>query len=168
MKLAAIFATDSDGGMGYQNHMPWPPLSADFRRFKKLTTGSVIVMGSRTWLSADMPNPLPNRHSVVWTHQPILARATDQVLLVSGDPARCWTKIQQQFQAQTAWVIGGAQTLRHWMPLCEEVHWTHVRGSWPCDTAYDLTEWQPDFELVYSENCQEQTINLEFTHWRRR
>ena len=37
MILSILVAVDEGGGIGYQNRLPWH-LSADLKRFKKLTT----------------------------------------------------------------------------------------------------------------------------------
>ena len=44
MKL--ILACDVNGGIGYKGKLPWDRLPADLPRFKQLTEGGVVVMGS--------------------------------------------------------------------------------------------------------------------------
>ena len=45
--IKLVLAVDEAGGIGKDNTMPWPHCSADLKRFKALTTGHVVVMGSR-------------------------------------------------------------------------------------------------------------------------
>jgi dihydrofolate reductase len=168
MILGAIFATDSAGGMGYQTHMPWPRIGTDLKYFKKHTLYTPIIMGTRTWCSEDMHNPLPNRQSIVWTRQKSLPNITPEVMLVSGTPDQCWNQIQSRFQQDRAWVIGGAETLRAWMPFCSEVRWSHILGKWPSDVAYHSDQWQKDFDCIEIESTSEQNIQLEFSYWKRK
>lgn len=53
--------------IGRGNQIPWH-LPEDFRWFKQLTTGQVIVMGRRTFES--LPKPLPHRQTFVLTRDP--------------------------------------------------------------------------------------------------
>ena len=49
MKL--ILACDPNGGIGYQNTLPWTNIRGDLPRFKALTDNGVVVMGRNTWES---------------------------------------------------------------------------------------------------------------------
>jgi len=65
MKIALVAALDENNGIGKDNKLLCY-LPADLKRFKKLTTGSSIVMGRKTFES--LPNgPLPNRRNIVIT-----------------------------------------------------------------------------------------------------
>ena len=63
--LNAIFAVDSEFGIGKNNSMPWH-FPEDFKFFKETTINSTIVMGNNTWLSLPK-RPLPDRYNVVIT-----------------------------------------------------------------------------------------------------
>ncbi len=64
--------------IGAGNRIPWH-LPEDFRWFKQMTTGQVIIMGRKTFES--IGRPLPNRTTIVLTRQP---RPIPGVLTVSG------------------------------------------------------------------------------------
>jgi dihydrofolate reductase len=64
--IRVIAATDPNGVIGVDGDMPWH-YKADFKRFKKITMGGVLVMGRLTWES--LPKPLPGRRTVVITRQ---------------------------------------------------------------------------------------------------
>lgn len=51
----------------YRWKMPWH-YKQDLRRFKKLTMGSTLIMGSTTWNS--LPGALPGRSHIILTHNP--------------------------------------------------------------------------------------------------
>ena len=53
--------------IGAGNRIPWH-LSEDFKWFKQMTTGQVIVMGRKTFES--IGKPLPNRTTIVLTRSP--------------------------------------------------------------------------------------------------
>ena len=58
----AIAAMSENRVIGQGNKIPWH-LPEDFRWFKKMTTGQVVVMGRRTFES--IGKPLPNRETIV-------------------------------------------------------------------------------------------------------
>jgi len=48
MNINMIFARSANGVIGNNNSMPWH-LPEDLAHFKKLTLGSPVVMGRKTW-----------------------------------------------------------------------------------------------------------------------
>ena len=66
MKL--IVACDPNGGIGYNNRLPWTNLQGDLPRFKNLTQGQVVVMGRNTWDSLPK-KPLLGRLNFIVTSQ---------------------------------------------------------------------------------------------------
>src|SRR5207237_5279032 len=58
----AIAAMSENRAIGRANRIPWH-LPEDFKWFKKMTTGQVIVMGRKTFES--LGKPLPNRTTIV-------------------------------------------------------------------------------------------------------
>lgn len=68
MKLALIAAIGRNRVIGKNGGLPWH-ISADLKRFKRLTTGHPIVMGRKTFES--IGKPLANRRNVVVSSRPI-------------------------------------------------------------------------------------------------
>lgn len=62
--IRIITAADPNWVIGIDNNIPWH-FKADFKRFKEVTMGSVLVMGRSTWES--LPKPLPGRRMIVLT-----------------------------------------------------------------------------------------------------
>ena len=69
MRVSIIVAVAENGVIGRDGKLPWH-LSADLRRFKKLTMGHTIIMGRRTWES--ISRPLPGRRMIVVSRQPVI------------------------------------------------------------------------------------------------
>ena len=66
MRISIIVAVAENGVIGRGGKLPWH-LSADLRRFKRLTMGHTIMMGRKTWES--IGRPLPGRRMVVISRQ---------------------------------------------------------------------------------------------------
>jgi dihydrofolate reductase len=70
--VKAVAAMSENRVIGRDGQIPWH-LPEDFKWFKELTTGGIVVMGRKTF--ASLPKPLPNRTNVVFTRAPrLLAR----------------------------------------------------------------------------------------------
>ena len=81
--MIAIAAMSLNRAIGVDGKIPWH-LPEDFKWFKQLTTGGIVLMGRKTFLS--LPKPLPNRTNVVFTRAPrLLAREPEFI-------ARCGVK----------------------------------------------------------------------------
>ena len=65
--MKAIAAMSLNRVIGNGGQIPWH-LPEDFKWFKQLTSGGIVLMGRKTFLS--LPKPLPNRTNVVFTRGP--------------------------------------------------------------------------------------------------
>ena len=63
----AIAAMSLNRVIGAGNKIPWH-LSEDFKWFKKMTSGNVVIMGRKTFES--LGKPLPNRINIVLSRHP--------------------------------------------------------------------------------------------------
>src|SRR5512136_2076167 len=67
MKISLIVAMASNRAIGLNNQMPWH-LSADLKKFKKITMGAPILMGRKTYES--IGRPLPGRTNIIISRNP--------------------------------------------------------------------------------------------------
>jgi dihydrofolate reductase len=81
--LKAVAAMSLNRVIGRDGEIPWH-LPEDFRWFKELTTGGIVLMGRKTF--ASLPKPLPNRTNVVFSRAPRLLARDPQFLAKCGSP----------------------------------------------------------------------------------
>ena len=81
MTVTAVVAVGTNGVIGRDGDMPWPP-TGDMRLFKELTWGHPIVMGRTTYES--IGRPLPGRISVVLSRNPHWDAGHPQVVVASS------------------------------------------------------------------------------------
>ena len=62
MTVNLIVAVSKNGFIGKNGSLPWQ-ISEDLKRFRKITSNSVVIMGKNTFLS--IGKPLPNRENIV-------------------------------------------------------------------------------------------------------
>jgi dihydrofolate reductase len=76
-EIVGIAAVARNGVIGADNDIPWR-IPADWRRFRRLTEGHVLIMGRRTYDS--IGRPLPGRSTVVVTRDRAWHRAGVQAV----------------------------------------------------------------------------------------
>ena len=64
--MILLFAVDTNWNIGYKGAL-LVKISNDLKRFKKLTTGNIIIMGRKTFESLPGRKALPNRVNIVMT-----------------------------------------------------------------------------------------------------
>jgi len=161
--MKAILACEKNGGIGFEGSMPWPKQSKDLARFKELTTGQTVVMGRGTWESTGMPKPLPNRQNIIVSHskEPVF----DTSLMSVGQiwDLEGWLANELTDRDKT-WIIGGAGLVTSAWDYINELHLSHLRNEYECDTHIDLERLEKDFTLTRSQMCV--THNYEI--WKRK
>lgn len=137
MKL--IIACDPNGGIGYQNRLPWSNIQGDLPRFKQLTSGRIVVMGRNTWDSLPK-KPLPNRLNVVVTNN--MTSVQGKNIIVTN---------QTDSFTEFHWLIGGAKLIESCWEQIDEVHLTRVYDHYTCDTFIDLVYLEMNYVRTFSE-----------------
>ena len=150
-RFQAIAAMSLNRVIGAGNRIPWH-LPEDFRWFKQMTTGHVIVMGRKTFES--IGKPLPNRTTIVLTRS---ATTIPGVMTRAGleqidpeEPALAGKKI---------FICGGAHVYAQALPICSDLYLTLVKRRVEGDTffppfeeRYELVETvleRPEFAVLH-------------------
>jgi len=125
LPITLVVARAQNGVIGRGGKLPWH-LPADLKRFKRLTMGSVMVMGRRTFES--LPGVLPGRRHVVLTRDRAwsapgteVARDVDEALHLAGGGRLS--------------VIGGAEIFELFLPIADRIELTEVLADIPGDTT---------------------------------
>jgi len=144
MKL--IIATDPNGGIGYENKLPWTHIQGDLPRFKQLTEGQVVIMGRNTWDSLPK-KPLPGRINLVVTSRPF-----------KHEGVYCFDKITDC--NDWYWIIGGAKLINSCWPYINEIHLTRTHDHYTCDTFIDLLYIENNYVKTHSEVLTDHTYEI--------
>lgn len=128
--IALIVAMDANNLIGADNGLPWH-LSADLRRFRRLTMGNALVMGRRTYES--IGRPLDGRENIVVSRNPALTIPGVVVCSTVGAAIAYGSR-----RAEQVFVIGGAQVYREALPQVERIHLTRLHGDFEGDTHFPV------------------------------
>ena len=131
----AIAAMAENRVIGQGNKIPWH-LPEDFKWFKQMTTGQVVVMGRKTFES--IGRPLPNRETIVVSRRQFQYPGVRTIAdLREIDLAR---------EERKVFICGGAQIYEQALPLCSDLYLTLVKRVVAGDTFFPAFEER--FELV--------------------
>jgi dihydrofolate reductase len=115
----AIAAMSQNRVIGQGDKIPWH-LPEDFKWFKKMTTGQIVVMGRRTFES--IGKPLLNRTTIVLSRggfsHPGARTAADLSQVDWTDPALAGREV---------FICGGAQVYAQTLDLCSDLYLTLVK-----------------------------------------
>jgi dihydrofolate reductase len=127
MELTAIAAVARNGVIGARGAMPWH-VPEDFRRFKRVTMGGVLIMGRATF---DAVGELPGRQTIVITRSPRLLGLVSETnsdgngVDVSYVSSLAQALLLANGTGRQVFIAGGAQI---------------YRLAWPQLTRLDITE----------------------------
>jgi len=154
-KIYHIVATAKNRVIGKDNKLPWH-FSEDLRYFKKLTTGSTVIMGRKTFES--IGRPLPNRENF------IISRT-----MTEREGARCFNSIGNAIgavQTENAFIIGGAEIYKNTINNVDGIYLTRIDADYEGDAFYPQV---PDsFEEVEIQCLRESDPRIEAVFYERR
>ncbi len=154
MKISLIVAMASNRAIGLNNQIPWH-LSADLKKFKKITMGAPILMGRKTYES--IGRPLPGRSNIIISRNPEYRQAG---CLVFNDIEQALESCRDR---EEVFVIGGSDFYRSMLAVADTLYLTQIHREFPGDTFFpelDASQWieverediqdDPDVAFSYS------------------
>lgn len=147
MNISIIVAAAENNVIGKDNDMPWR-LSADLRRFKKLTMGHHIIMGRKTFES--IGKPLPGRTSVIITRNKDY-KQEGCIVVHSLDEALETIKDEEVF------IIGGGEIYNMAFEKANKLYLTRVHANPEGDTC--IPEVDNRWKEVEREDFQKDEKN---------
>ena len=186
----AIAAMSLNRVIGAGNQIPWH-LPEDFKWFKQVTMGNVVIMGRKTFES--LGKPLPNRINIVLSRHPgklqndfpetfgkawvgrgkthIPDRQHQFELPKVGGAAAVDLRIIKDFlkldpasSPLEFFIAGGAQIYEQALPMCSDLYLTLVKRTVAGGDAF-FPPFEDKFDLV--EKTRE-TPEFDILHYRRR
>jgi len=167
----AIAAMSLNRVIGAGNKIPWH-FPDDFKWFKKMTTGNVVIIGRKTFES--LGKPLPNRINIVLSRHPGTLKREFPDLFGEAWIARGKTAVQFPYQFElpkiggvTAidlriikdflklcpmdspldyFICGGAQIYEQALPFCSDLYLTLVKREFEGDAFFP--PFEDRFEAV--------------------
>ena len=164
MEKAIIVAYDTNRAIGRGGDLPWGrSLPADLAHFKRLTRGSDIIMGRKTFESIGS-RPLPERENIVISSRPTGVKGVLTAVNLSSALA---------LSRYPTFIIGGAQVYGDALgvPEIDTIYATEVDATFPdADTFFpelDMTVWE-ETDRVHRPADEANVYALDFVIYRRK
>lgn len=147
--ISIIVAMTKKRVIGKNHKLPWH-IGDDLKNFKKLTKGSVVIMGRKTFES--IGKPLPERINIVLSSS---LKCVEGIIVCKTISEALQTA--QSFNSEV-FIIGGGSVYAEAVPLAEKLYVSYIKGDYDGDTffpEFDEQQWSvqeridyPEFELV--------------------
>jgi len=126
--ISHIVALSDNNVIGVDGEIPWH-LPEDLKRFKRMTSNHVVIMGRKT--HEGIGKPLPNRVNIIITRQ-VGYRSEGCLIAASLEDA---LKVSEMNDDEI-FIIGGGEIYKQSMHLIDTIHMTRVWGEIEGDTKY--------------------------------
>lgn len=154
--MKAILAIDSKNGLGIGNGLAWS-IPEEMAHFREITKDKTVLMGRNTYLS--FPKPLKGRTHVVFSSERTFKERFEQEMFKHKccgwviDNEKELLKFIHSAEGKNAFLIGGKQMYETYLPLCEEIYLSRVKGDHNCDVhlQYDFNSHKIVKEIEYDE-----------------
>ena len=133
--ISLIAALGKNRVIGNENKLIWS-IPADMKRFREITTGKPVIMGTKTFES--IGRPLPKRKNIIITRDRdykaegcIVVNSPEESLKAAGDGE--------------VMVMGGAQIYAEFLPMAHKMYLTFIDEEFEGDAyfpEYDENEWE--------------------------
>ncbi len=148
--MKAIVNVDNNWGIGngdsLLNYIP-----ADMKFFKEKTTGNVVIMGRKTFMTFPGPKALPNRVNIVVTTDDSWS-APDVIVCHSLE--ELYEQIER-YDTNTVYVIGGSSIYEQLLPCCDTAYVTKVDTAKPADKFFPNLDEIGDWSVACESEKQE-------------
>jgi dihydrofolate reductase len=144
-QIAIIAAVARNGVIGANGRVPWK-LPEDLKRFKTLTSGHTVIMGSRTWDSIGAA--LPNRQNIVVSRS---IGATFAGAEQASSLAEAYVLVRLP---EPVFVIGGGHFYREALQIASRVYLTEIHKEFAGDVSFPAL--CPGLWIEYSRDHRKQ------------
>jgi dihydrofolate reductase len=177
--MEAILATNLHGGLSKDGQIPWKS-KKDMRFFYQTTKNNIVIMGRNTYFSLpDNMRPLKNRLNIVLTKDPykymndyknipgLVFTDDDNIhLYIQKNRVKlhelynkCGVPLSTDF---TIFFIGGKQIYERYIPLCDTVWHTTIKGDYECDLFFNY-----DYENIFKAETVDEDDELKIVEWKK-
>ena len=155
MSIKLICAISKNNVIGNENKLPWN-LSEDLKRFKKLTSNNLVVMGRKTFDS--IGKPLPNRKNIVLSNNSNLEIDGVEVFNSPDEVISLFKEIPEK---KDMYIIGGTFVYKLFLEYCDYLYITYVDKNFEGDAFFPKIDWKA-WKLTKEEEKYDENEKLKY------
>lgn len=158
--ISIIAAISENRVIGNNNKLLWH-IPEDFARFKKITSGHLVIMGRKTYES--IGKPLPDRINIIITHDEnyktegcLVVHSLEKAIKLAKEmPAGA-----EAMAGEEIFIIGGGQIYQQAIKLADKLYLTVIKKDFTGDTYF------PDYsrfkKIIYKKDGKSGTLEYTF------
>lgn len=134
-----IVSVDRNWGIGKNNEqLCYVP--EDLKHFRQLTLGKTVIFSEKTMQTFPYGKPLSGRRNIIISKRSLqipgaeVYHSVEEVLKNSPD---------------NAFIIGGGEVYKSFLPYCDTAYVTKLRVSFPSDTFFLDLDHSKDWKTIY-------------------
>lgn len=135
IEVVHVVAFDQQQSIGKDNQMAWH-IAEDFKHFKEITQGGVIIMGRKTFES--IGRPLPHRINWVITRDSTWTSPGVKVAHSLQSALEQASFDLEQVEKQSLFIIGGGEIFSQSLSIADRLEITHIDLDVQGDTFYPV------------------------------
>lgn len=164
IKVNLIVCVDANWGIGKEGEL-LVDIPEDKHRFRKLTTGGVVLGGRKTMETLPDKKPLPERDNLVLTGKQEYRFGTAGVV---HNVQQALEELKQ-YPTERVFIIGGESVYRTFLPYCDLAFVTKVASCFEADRFFPNLDECSEWELTsQSEEVCYQGMKYRFLEYHRR
>jgi dihydrofolate reductase len=155
--FSLILACTLDGGIGYNNKIPWN-IPQELGLFKKITTDincyvkkNAIIMGRKTWESLPF-KPLKDRINIVITSDSDKINFRNELIVVCKNLDEALEYCENSILIDKIFIIGGKSIYdlclndNRYKNKINNIHLSIIKNKYNCDTFINLKQILNEFK----------------------
>lgn len=161
--MKMIVSVDKNWGIGKENELLLR-ISEDMKRFRKLTTGNIIIMGRKTLESFPNGNPLKDRINIVLSANKDYKK---DGVIICHSVFEVIEKVKE-FPEMESYIVGGGKIYNEFLPYCNEALITKIDFSFEADTFIENLDENANWKVLSeSEEFFEGEIGYKYVEYLR-
>ena len=166
--IVCIVAMNQNRVIGDGNNLLWH-LPGDLKRLKRITMGTPLIMGRKTWDS--IGKPLPGRASIVLTKSltwkaegAIVANSFESAITKADSWIEINKKIGDEAIQNKIFLFGGAQIYEIGLNYCDTIEMTKVNFNAVSGPKFPKLK-KNDWKKTKLQNFEATTDSPAFSYW---
>ena len=156
--MDAVVNVTENWGIGLENRL-LVSISADLRRFRKLTEGKTVIMGRKTLESLPYSRPLPHRRNLILSRDPSYRVEGAEVF----SSISALLDAVSEIPPDEVCLIGGASLYEALLPYCRRAFVTKTMCRLPADRFFPNLDELPNWHIAeQSEKLEENGIRFQY------
>ena len=141
--VGLIVAYAKNRVFGKNGKMPWY-IKGEQRRFKRLTTGNVIIMGRKTF--EDMGKPLPDRLNIILS-------TTKNFDCENCITCKSLAEALELCNGRDSFICGGERLFKEGLALADKLYITKIEADFEGDVYFPEFD-ETQFEVIVEERVE--------------